>query len=182
MSTLPEKNGASDKAVEPPSATFSPTRRGFAATILMIVGLVAGYGLGAIHFFRYLVPLGRKGRRRELFVGTLREFQVGTSKTIRDPRGEGIALTRVSKNENNPAAGFKALSSTCPHLGCRVHWEGANERFFCPCHNGVFDKDGIATDGPPAKEGKNLSTYEVRVNAENGWVYVMVTEPARYGA
>lgn len=159
-----------------------PTRRGFAATCIMIVGLVAGYGLGAVHFFRYLVPLHKRGKRREMFVGTLDDIPVGSTKTVRDPRGEGIAIARLSDSPQDPAKGFKALSSKCPHLGCRVHWEAANQRFFCPCHNGVFDKDGIAQSGPPAKEGKNLSTFEVKVNRQTGWVYVMVSEQSSYGA
>ncbi len=158
------------------------SRRGFAATCIMIIGLAAGYGLGAVHFFRYLVPLRKRGKRREMFVGTLDDIPVGSSKTVRDPRGEDIAITRLSESPRDPAKGFKALSSKCPHLGCRVHWEAANQRFFCPCHDGVFDKDGIAVSGPPAKEGKNLSTFEVKVNKQTGWVYVMVSEQSSYGA
>jgi Rieske Fe-S protein len=55
-----------------------------------------------------------------------------------------------------------ALSNTCPHLGCKVHWEIRNQRFFCPCHQGVFDSDGVATAGPPAAEGKNLKKFSIR--------------------
>ena len=151
------------------------SRRGFVATALMVVGVVAGYGLGLWNFLQYLVPLRRRAPKREMFVGTLRDLKVGSSITVKDPRGEEIALARVSDDRDNPAAGFKALSSTCPHLGCRVHWEAARGEFLCPCHNGVFDKNGIAVSGPPAKEKKNLATFEVRVNKENGWVSIMVS-------
>lgn len=158
-----------------------PTRRSFVTTALMIAGLAAGYGLGAWHFFRYLVPLKRRTPKREILIGTLADLPVGSSITVKDPRGQDIAVTRVSESPADPAGGFKALSSKCPHLGCRVHWEAANDRFFCPCHDGVFDKNGVAREGPPAKEGKNLSTFEVRVNKDNGWVYLMVTEAPKYG-
>ena len=45
---------------------------------------------------------------------------------------------------------FEAYSSTCPHLGCRVHWESEEGNFFCPCHRGVFDERGVGVSGPPA--------------------------------
>lgn len=157
------------------------TRRSVVTTLLMGVGLAAGYGLGLWHFFRYLVPLGRRTASREMFVGTLADIAVGASLTVRDPRGREINIVRTGDDADNPAQGFKALSSQCPHLGCAVHWEAANNRFFCPCHEGVFDKQGIAQSGPPAAENKNLANYEMRVDAASGWVFVMVTEEARYG-
>ncbi len=158
------------------------TRRGFAATIAMIFGIVVGYGAGLWQFFRYLVPLQNKGKRKELFVGTLSEMPVGQSRNVKTPAGEEITLARVGDGGDAPEAGFKALSTKCPHLGCKVHWVAGKKEFFCPCHNGAFDKNGIAISGPPAKEGKNLSQYEVRVQKDNGWVFVMIPERKRYGA
>lgn len=158
------------------------SRRGLIANLLLLAGVVAGYGLGAVHFFRYLVPLGKERKLREMFVGTLADIPVGSSIAVRDPRGQEINLVRLSDDSEHPERGFRALSSKCPHLGCRVHWEEANHRFFCPCHAGVFDKQGKALEGPPAKERKDLSTYQVRVDARNGWVYVMVAQEQRYGA
>lgn len=162
----------------------SPTtgRRGFTATLLMVVGLVAGYGTGLFRFFEYLVPLRNKGKRRKLFVGTLSDLPVGKTRQVVAPSGEEITLARVSVGGDQPATGFKALSTKCPHLGCKVHWVEGKREFFCPCHNGVFDKDGVALSGPPAKEGKNLSQYDVQVEKKDGWVFVMVPQRDRYGA
>ena len=157
-----------------------PARRGVLATILMLAGIVAGYGLGVVHFFRFLIPAGQRGKSR-MFVGTLDELPVGSSVIVKDPSGREINIVRLSDDADHPERGFKALSSKCPHLGCQVHWEEANDRFFCPCHNGVFNREGVATAGPPAAEGKNLPEYEVRVDKTNGWVFVMVTREARYG-
>lgn len=149
-------------------------RRGFLATGLMLLGLVAGYGMGLWHFFTYLVPLNRRSKPRELFVGTLATMPVGTSLRVTSPRGQQINILRLGEDVDHPERGFKALSSTCPHLGCNVHWEEANNRFFCPCHHGVFDRQGTALEGPPAKEGKNLPTFQIRVNSANGWVFVLI--------
>ena len=67
---------------------------------------------------------------------------------------------------------FAALSSVCPHLGCAVHWEQQNKRFFCPCHNGAFDASGKATEGPPAAASQSLKEYPLKV--ENGLLFIAV--------
>lgn len=164
---------------DPPDGT---TRRGFASWVLMITGLVAGYGAGAFHFFRYLVPLKAGHRRREMFIGTLDTFAVGSTRTVRDPRGQEIIIARISDNPDQRNANFRALSTKCPHLGCKVHWESGKDRFRCPCHEGIFDKSGMAVSGPPAAEGKNLIEFEIRVKRETGGVYVMVAQESSYGA
>lgn len=157
------------------------TRRGLLATAAMCVGLVAGYGMGVLHFFRYLVPLRRQSNRREMFIGTLGDIPVGNTRTVRDPRGQEIIIARTADVADDPARGFRALSTKCPHLGCRVYWDAAKDHFRCPCHEGIFDKSGTAVSGPPAKEGKNLTEFEVRVNRDSGWVFVMVPQEATYG-
>ena len=44
---------------------------------------------------------------------------------------------------------IRALSATCTHLGCRVAWNAAGDRFECPCHKGAYDRDGRVISGPP---------------------------------
>lgn len=163
-----------------PQETHS--RRTFATWVLMFAGLIAGYGAGALHFFQYLVPLRHERRRREMFIGTLDSLPVGSTRTVQDPRGQGIIIARTSSNPDDPKKDFRALSTKCPHLGCKVHWEEGQGRFRCPCHEGIFDKDGKAISGPPAQEGKNLLEYEIRVDRKTGWVYVMVAQEMPYGA
>jgi Rieske Fe-S protein len=37
----------------------------------------------------------------------------------------------------------------CPHLGCVVHWNGAERSWDCPCHGSRFDaRDGHRLNGP----------------------------------
>ena len=126
----------------------------------MAAGLVGGYGgLGAVAL-RYLYP----ARPEELawqYVIELREIQVGESLFYEGPSGETINIARQERN--GVAEDFVALSSTCPHLGCQVRWESQNNRFFCPCHNGVFDPSGVATSGPPADAGQQLASYPLKV-------------------
>ncbi len=47
-----------------------------------------------------------------------------------------------------------------------MHWEAANGRFFCPCHNGAFDSSGAPTAGPPLAAQQHLPQYALRVEGE----------------
>jgi menaquinol-cytochrome c reductase iron-sulfur subunit len=42
----------------------------------------------------------------------------------------------------------RALSTTCPHLGCAIDYDPANKRFQCPCHTSAFALDGSRISGP----------------------------------
>lgn len=44
--------------------------------------------------------------------------------------------------------GLLALYWKCPHLGCTVPWEDAANEFHCPCHNSVYDRNGVRLSGP----------------------------------
>jgi Rieske Fe-S protein len=142
-------------------------RRSFLASGLMWAGLAAGYGLGAYHFLRYLVPMGEKVRYREMFVGPVDQLAVGESRTVKTPAGETYVMARTQD-------GFRVLSDVCPHLGCRVHWQAAKKRFFCPCHDGVFDEEGIATGGPPAEAGQRLTRLDTVIRGNS--VFVLIKE------
>jgi Rieske Fe-S protein len=135
----------------------------------MGIGLVAGYGGAGWMAARYLYP-ARPALRRWLFVCTLRRLEQGDSLVYVTPTGERVAVARQSARADADA--FVALSSTCPHLGCQVHWQPQRTRFFCPCHNGVFDPTGKALEGPPADAGTDLPRYPLRV--EGGLLYIEV--------
>ncbi len=47
------------------------------------------------------------------------------------------------------AEGVIALSLICTHLGCTVQWQEGKQQFYCPCHDGRFDRDGDVIAGPP---------------------------------
>ena len=48
----------------------------------------------------------------------------------------------------------------CTHLGCPVRWMPDAELFMCPCHGGVYYKDGTVAAGPPQAP---LPRYNVRL-------------------
>jgi Rieske Fe-S protein len=135
----------------------------------MGLGLVGGYGALASIAVRYLFP-SRPEPRGWLFAVEVARVRPGGSVPYTTPSGESVIITRQGEGEE--ASDFIALSSTCPHLGCRVHWEPQHDRFFCPCHNGTFDPNGQATGGPPKTAGQNLSRYRLKV--ENGLLLINV--------
>ena len=49
---------------------------------------------------------------------------------------------------DGPSLADYGLSTICPHRGCVVNWDGAGQRFVCPCHNSQFNPDGEVTQGP----------------------------------
>ena len=65
--------------------------------------------------------------------------------------------------------GYRALSATCTHLGCRVNWDAANKQFKCPCHGGVYARDGAVVSGPPPR---GLDRVAVRLNTETSQIEV----------
>jgi succinate dehydrogenase / fumarate reductase iron-sulfur subunit len=65
----------------------------------------------------------------------------------------------------------RALSATCTHLGCRVAWNGAADRFECPCHRGAYDRDGRVIAGPPPAP---LPALAVRVDLSRDEVHVEI--------
>ncbi len=140
-------------------------RRGFLAHLLMIVSLILSYGTAIAYAFKFLLPPNRKPKYRRLLVTSLENLPRDASKVFKDLSGREIVLVNTEK-------GLKALSTTCTHLGCKVYWEPENVRFFCPCHDGVFDINGNVVSGPPPRP---LDSYQVEVD-ENDNIYVLVKE------
>ena len=63
----------------------------------------------------------------------------------------------------------RAMSATCTHLGCQVQWDGEGKRFKCPCHGGVYGRDGTVLSGPPPRP---LDVVEARIDAADASVLV----------
>lgn len=153
---------------EPPA----PDRRTFlstASSVAMVGGLAASYGTLGLMAGQFLYP--SQGRKLAwIYVTEVSRMKPGDVLRYQTPAGQAVTISRNS--EHGDVADFQALSSTCPHLGCQVHWEPQNQRFFCPCHNGTFDPSGKATAGPPAEARQSLPHYALRV--ENGLLFIEV--------
>ena len=67
--------------------------------------------------------------------------------------------------------GYRALSATCTHLGCRVQWDTNAKHFLCPCHGGIYDRDGHVVSGPPPRP---LDRIDARLNETTGDIEVQL--------
>lgn len=45
--------------------------------------------------------------------------------------------------------GIRARSLFCTHMGCRVSWNDAGEKYICACHEGQYNDAGDPVAGPP---------------------------------
>ena len=154
---------------EPPAEN---DRRGFFSRLssaVMAFGLAGGYGMFGALIGWFLYP-ARHATKSWMYVTDLASMKRGDSLNYHSPAGEQVVVTRMG--DAGTADDFIALSSVCPHLGCHVHWEAEANRFFCPCHNGVFDASGKATAGPPGDAGQSLARYQLRI--ENGLLFIDV--------
>lgn len=81
----------------------------------------------------------------------------------------------VFKNEGGEII---ALSPVCKHLGCVVDWNTDKKNpnmFFCPCHYGLYEKDGMNVKGTPP-----LAPLDVYPTKEkDGFLYVGKAEPRK---
>lgn len=73
-----------------------------------------------------------------------------------------------------------ALSPICKHLGCTVNWNSDPKnpnKFFCPCHYGLYEKDGTNVPGTPPLSP--LDHYEQEV--KDGFLYLGKAKPKGEG-
>jgi Rieske Fe-S protein len=145
-------------------------RRDFLSKIFIILGVASAYALFAFEGLFFIVPKKRETEKIKIYGGRLSQYKLGSVKAFYDLEGNEILIMRDE-------SGLKAFSSVCPHLGCRVHWESNMNEFFCPCHKGVFNRNGVAISGPPAKAGQSLRKVSISVDEDSQIVYIEVNKP-----
>jgi menaquinol-cytochrome c reductase iron-sulfur subunit len=145
------------------------SRRNFlGATVWTLGGLITlGLGVPAI---AYIIgpSLERSATDEWLRLGAAAKVEIGvpTLFKLKIQRKAGWIVSEEElaiyvSTENGRT--FTAMSNICTHLGCRIRWVTARKQFFCPCHDGVYDKDGNVVSGPPPRP---LDRYEIK--AEDG--------------
>ncbi len=103
---------------------------------------------------------------RWAIIGPMSEFPVGTitaaslqpaGKTQSDqPLLPGVYVWRVDEQD------VIVFSRSCTDLGCPITFDRGSECFFCPCHGGIFSKQGDPMAGPPDRP---LYRYHTRIEA-----------------
>ncbi len=150
-----------------------PQRRKFLLAAFL-GSLASVYGVFASYAVQFVFPKRKAPRRTRVFVSFSSEIGPGSSRAVKMPSGDQLLISNTGRVNPDTGNTFIAFSNSCPHLGCKVHWEARTERFVCPCHQGVFNADGVAISGPPAQSGSNLRPYDIEV--EGNSLYAIVVE------
>ncbi len=150
------------------------SRRGFLSVVIWAIGGLISLGMG-IPAVAYIVGPAIQGKQTqnwirlgssgkvELGIPTLFKVKV-ERKTGWIQNEEELSIYTITEDGRD----FVAMSNICTHLGCRVRWVADQGEFFCPCHNGVFDKTGKVVSGPPPRP---LDRFEVKI--ENNDLYIL---------
>lgn len=155
-----------------PESPEEINRRGFVERVCIALGgfCAAIVGIPLVGFI--VAPFFRRAPERWISVGKVNDFAVGKTVdvTFNDPSSlpwAGITAKSGAWLRRESDQVFIAFSVNCTHLGCPVRWLPDAELFMCPCHGGVYYKDGSVAAGPPPRP---LVRYDVRV--QNGQVQI----------
>ncbi|MDF1507906.1 ubiquinol-cytochrome c reductase iron-sulfur subunit [Robertmurraya sp. DFI.2.37] len=99
--------------------------------------------------------------------------------TIKDAWEEQVRESFVYINKDKKDNSLLIMSPICTHLGCTagdadVKMQGNGVRFYCPCHGGQYDENGINVGGPPPRP---LDIFESYI--QDGNVYIAVLSPMK---
>lgn len=157
---------------EPENSEKKKSRRNFLVAALSgLGGIIAA--LVAIPWVAAVIdPLYRRTPTTWRSVGMVSDFKIGDTVLVKFRNAKPLPwagetdmtaswVRRESENE------FVAFSINCAHLGCPLRWIPDSELFLCPCHGGVYYKDGSYAAGPPPH---GMTKYPIRVR--NGKVEI----------
>jgi quinol---cytochrome c reductase iron-sulfur subunit, bacillus type len=144
-----------DVAAAGTTATRRTTLGYMGAALVAFMATVAG-----LPMVGYLAaPLAARASAAWLSLGKADTFTPG------EPRLVSVSVARqdgwrrytearavwVSAEEDGQ---FTVLNGRCTHLGCAYSWRTEGRyagKFYCPCHDGVYDRDGTVLSGPPPR-------------------------------
>ena len=149
-------------------------RRTFMGFMIWAIGGLISMGVGVPALIYVIAPsIQRRTTEEWIRVGSTSKVELGTPTLFKvkikrqvgwNVNEEELSVYVITENGRE----FVALSNICTHLGCRVRWVSDQEKFFCPCHNAIFEKDGAVVSGPPPRP---LDQFQVKV--ENDQLYIL---------
>jgi Rieske Fe-S protein len=78
---------------------------------------------------------------KDLEPGALKNFPWGAKPAFIRKNGDGSYL---------------AIVGVCTHLDCNVTYLADQKKFFCACHDGWYDENGLNISGPPPRPLRKL--------------------------
>jgi menaquinol-cytochrome c reductase iron-sulfur subunit len=153
------------EAVEEGTDPAVVSRRTFLKYAVGAVGAFIGIVSG-VPIVGYLGSVFQaKGRSQWVKLGRIEQFSDPAPQSVQFTlaQQDGWVETREARScwvirEGDKLAVF---NGRCTHLGCAYSWQNEGQhkdRFFCPCHEGVYDRGGYVVGGPPPRPLDRLET------------------------
>src|SRR5262245_40400274 len=155
------------------------SRRGLFMKLGMLANGVAAAALGVpiVGFLLSSVTRGRaKGYLDWVSLGPINEFPEGETRlaTFRNPLvmpTDGKTVDTACWVRRIEGDQVQVFAVNCAHLGCPVRWFPQSGLFMCPCHGGVYYRDGARASGPPER-----GLFEYPHKVENGLITIQAGE------
>ena len=151
-------------------------RRDFINIIIAALGAVMGLIIG-IPAISYLLSPATKIQRDEAWIalGPLDAYPLGIPTLFSYTRTKvngwektvnsfGAYVWRYGVGDSE----LTVYSNMCTHLSCRVTWRDDIDVYFCPCHDGRFNKEGEVVAGPPPEP-----LYDFETKVEDGTLFIL---------
>jgi len=159
------------------------SRRGFFTKLAMLFNGLVVLAL-AFPVVRFLLSSVTRGNAYLSWVplGRVSEFPEGETRlaTFRNPYvtpTDGKTADTACWVRRIEGEQFQVFAVNCAHLGCPVRWFPQSGLFMCPCHGGVYYRDGSRASGPPER-----GLFEYPHKVENGVVTIQAGELPTPGA
>ena len=155
------------------------SRRGLFMNIGMLINGLVATAL-ALPIVRYLLSSVPRGRGDSYLswvpLGRVSEFPEGETRlaTFRNPNvmpTDGKTVDTACWVRRIAGDQFQVFAVNCAHLGCPVRWFPQSGLFMCPCHGGVYYRNGSRASGPPER-----GLFEYPHKIENGMVTIQAGE------
>jgi menaquinol-cytochrome c reductase iron-sulfur subunit len=148
-----------------PASPAEISRRKFFARLSIALGGISAAILTLPVVGFVLAPYFERNPKVWRSVGKVDAFKIGTTTAVKYEDASplpwaGVTARSAAWLRRVDADTFIAFSINCTHLGCPVRWLAEADLFMCPCHGGVYYKDGTVAAGPPPLP---LPRYPVRV-------------------
>jgi len=161
------------------------TRRGLFMKLAILFNGLVGIAL-AVPIVQFLLSAITRGRANAYLawvpLGPVSEFPEGETRlaTFRNPYvtpTDGKTADTACWVRRMEGDQFQVFAINCMHLGCPVRWFPQSGLFMCPCHGGVYYRDGSRASGPPER---GLVEYPWKV--EKGQIIIQAGELPTPGA
>lgn len=141
------------------------TRKDFLTRISLTIAGISAAVMAVPVISALIAPLLENKESMWRTVGQVDEFPIGSTILVNFENADaepyaGMLAKSAAWLRRSDRDNFKAFAVNCSHLGCPVRWEEGAQLFMCPCHGGVYYRDGSVAAGPPPRP---LTEYKVRV-------------------